>query len=1503
MKKVLFALIALFSFVSTWAEDAPEVNLDPITQVKVDDYIVTFETSRFVALFDTEAGVTAPVISSITKGEDDVEFDEDDVLIYVENEDPYRDPVPFTKETITEEAKYFLVVPFEEGNYNKLLYVPFYVIEPWEKGEGWTRVNDQESFNRELWDWTGAYYQYYQKYPWCDVWYQYGDDESEGVILYPGQYPSTESATHKTGTAHAVNGTDWEVADANEWWNELTNPEGDYINYNINHSWYATQQSNPDNIVFKFAPMLTARVVNHDPEDFNNEDNVYNSDGTCRVVSVYDGYYQMPWGANVVFGAYAQDAKRYGLMTVQEPMPDKTVPFDETKFAMLLVPSNEEGWVETVVDFSRSAEVIVNDNVEYDGQNTDAEIYSVIYTGDDLTDLDGNELETGDEMSEGQYYIAGYLQADDVDEEGEYEPDDIKEYPNHVGQWVALVAFGAAAPEVGECAQDGSIWNYDEDGMIYVGYAMSNVFTVNPAPLKMDLGQITPYFGQPQEEYRANYTIDVDYYKKGDSNRNVTIINETYKGETTYNFNGNGLSQYGETPEWYLGDEFGEWWRDPRFNKNDKVNGAAAFRILNADRYQGLHIGTYEYTINSAQVHPCTVIDGVVYENYYITTITDAQCILNKNKVTITVEEGIGKLYGDVDPSLLHVDDDPDTDEDEYQPGVTVIDKVGSDMTSDAYTAVNVTVSRAKDGKFEDAGNYAIYVDITGEFAGNFEVVGKEPYEQTTTIDPTNGREYVTGLRYKYDDAFSIWPYDISEEDYDWDNKVIIEIDDVTYNGTAQQVKPKAVKFLDVNNVFSAENTTNEYVAGTEAVEGVKFTQEEIDAAVEGDAAYGKTTDDYKVEPVAAEPAYVLLAENTDWVLAYLDADGKGTQKTKVSAAAQAAGRYTYYYNGYVVRDAEWNVVEKKGECHIEAVEDDFETDANEGSINFWNDKFGYFTVLPRPVHLKAVMADDPTTADVDESTAGYPYLTTPKFTLEEVETEATDDGFVLNEILATPAMDEINSARVLLVEPNVVFDYNAETMKNVGTYTVTASLNPDRTNKKIPYDYEPIFDPNADNFKVIKLVLEIASLDQDGYYKSMNGDVEMNPAVDADKAEMHKGVNVYTYVRPQIDSFPRTADDPETEEVEIATVSINSGSVPASVSLNDLVKLEQTTTKVGSDKNTIVISLKDESVSENYDITLKSTGNFNIAKLPEIHLSYDGALGQALEDHKGQTEIDVYLPKRNLFENVWSSFVLPFEVNVPELSHKLYYGLVNTLNTAINDGDVHFIQQAGDIDPNTPFLFKIGVKKNWADPSNADMYADVKQKPTADADPAVRMKGSYVASQYFEGVTIADVPTKTVVVEDVETEVPVEAGDAGYFSYNDNATAPRNTVGNSSFIGVYNNYTANAGSDQGDWFLGADGQFYGGVNNVDKPVAAVSAFVNKPVVAGITPRFFFDEGGVVTAIEGILDAAAEAGEDAEGAANGFAEGWYTINGIKLEGEPTTTGTYIYNGKKVFIQK
>lgn len=58
----------------------------------------------------------------------------------------------------------------------------------------------------------------------------------------------------------------------------------------------------------------------------------------------------------------------------------------------------------------------------------------------------------------------------------------------------------------------------------------------------------------------------------------------------------------------------------------------------------------------------------------------------------------------------------------------------------------------------------------------------------------------------------------------------------------------------DSNGLDITESTVT-YTPAVPATEGVHWTQDEIDSAVEGDAAYGKTTDDWKVAPVAGTPA------------------------------------------------------------------------------------------------------------------------------------------------------------------------------------------------------------------------------------------------------------------------------------------------------------------------------------------------------------------------------------------------------------------------------------------------------------------------------------------------------------------------------------------------------------------------------------------------------------------------------------------------------------------------
>lgn len=77
-----------------------------------------------------------------------------------------------------------------------------------------------------------------------------------------------------------------------------------------------------------------------------------------------------------------------------------------------------------------------------------------------------------------------------------------------------------------------------------------------------------------------------------------------------------------------------------------------------------------------------------------------------------------------------------------------------------------------------------------------------------------------------------------------------------------------------------------------DAVEGVHFTQEEIDAAQEGQPAHGKTVENWKVEPVEAQEAVLYTNEEVDAYNATLEGavkagDSKPVEQTEEPAVEE----------------------------------------------------------------------------------------------------------------------------------------------------------------------------------------------------------------------------------------------------------------------------------------------------------------------------------------------------------------------------------------------------------------------------------------------------------------------------------------------------------------------------------------------------------------------------------------------------------------------------------------
>ena len=153
-----------------------------------------------------------------------------------------------------------------------------------------------------------------------------------------------------------------------------------------------------------------------------------------------------------------------------------------------------------------------------------------------------------------------------------------------------------------------------------------------------------------------------------------------------------------------------------------------------------------------------------------------------------------------------------------------------------------------------------------------------------------------------------------------------------------------------------------------------------------------------------------------------------------------------------------------------------------------------------------------------------------------------------------------------------------------------------------------------------------------------------------------------------------------------------------------------------------------------------------------------------------------------------------------------------------------------------------------------------------------------------FQPVTINAAEGKKILIEYPENE----DGTPG-------ALAVADARGN-QFIGTYMAFFAPDKDNYDMINLGAGKVQAMKQNAYVRPLGAYIKVAEGVDNAHAPVRVIFEEAdGTLTTIDGVEV------EDAESAAE-FAEGWYTVTGVKLTAEPTVSGTYIYNGKKVFFQ-
>ena len=116
-----------------------------------------------------------------------------------------------------------------------------------------------------------------------------------------------------------------------------------------------------------------------------------------------------------------------------------------------------------------------------------------------------------------------------------------------------------------------------------------------------------------------------------------------------------------------------------------------------------------------------------------------------------------------------------------------------------------------------------------------------------------------------------------------------------------------------------------------------------------------------------------------------------------------------------------------------------------------------------------------------------------------------------------------------------------------------------------------------------------------------------------------------------------------------------------------------------------------------------------------------------------------------------------------------------------------------------------------------------------------------------------------------------------------DAAPASTDKSGN-QFIGTYSKITQDFGAN--DYYVSG-----GNLNNNAKNVTILPTGAYIKAASAASRIFIQEPDGTTTAIEGVVNA-----EPAS------VEGWYNLNGVKLNAKPSQKGVYILNGKKVVVK-
>ena len=434
--------------------------------------------------------------------------------------------------------------------------------------------------------------------------------------------------------------------------------------------------------------------------------------------------------------------------------------------------------------------------------------------------------------------------------------------------------------------------------------------------------------------------------------------------------------------------------------------------------------------------------------------------------------------------------------------------------------------------------------------------------------------------------------------------------------------------------------------------------------------------------------------------------------------------------------------------------------------------------------------------------------------------------------------------------------EYAAGDMLEAGEYTITPSA-ATATSDSYVFEYTPAtltIKPYIVKFVAVNQTIDYG--DEPGLAKNGKWNNVSNTTWNNNRLEMWYGEDENNLTKATTDEFFTTYSLWKQDFVESLTWEVAAN-------------------KPVAEPGTIKVNLKADYDSKNFTVTTVP-GNVTYNDFGGLVLTSTDADLAAIEAANGKNvnvKIDFSLRNgrnlggvRNWGQYDWMTLTLPFDISVAELSQKLGYAIVNVIDPSrtVVSGE------------SSEFYGKLTMTggNGYVDPTDPDN--DAKKDTKLAANKPFLVKTDRDINR------VIDFGTQTIVAP-----APADANaltvDAGQ---------------GATFVGTYAPITVDKTDVAKKWFMIGGGYgkwaFIGSSSAATWKLQPTEAYIQLPIETQSIIFNFEDVNGGTTAIKSI-DVDNLSGKVS-------AEGWYTLNGMKLQTAPTEKGVYIKDGKKVVIK-